>query len=169
MRTGPSLQRKDPDRGTPHLQTPNCNPSLLSKLILAPAIWTYFATAFFTSFMSKRRDAKTVISSAYADTFVLKGIPRRAGLAFSSLSLRSRGSQEEEQPYRTGSWIMKFSECFLLICTTACGFMVHYASPSVELWFESGGLENSRHKPMVNLIEGLGLIKIDQRSFSAVF
>ena len=40
---------------------------------------------------------KTVISSAYAETFSLtrpaRGAPRKAGLDFSSLSLRSRGSK----------------------------------------------------------------------------
>ena len=97
MRMGPSLQLKGPGRRMPTFQAPNRKPSLLSKLILTPAIYSYLVTAFFTTFMSKRRDTKTVISSAYADTFVerqlARGMPRRAGLAFSSLSLQSRGSK----------------------------------------------------------------------------
>ena len=36
--------------------------------------------------------------------------------------------------------------------------VVHHANPSAELRFESGSLQNSGQKPMVNPIEGLGLI-----------
>ena len=68
--TGPSLQQKGPGMGTPPLQAPNRRPSLLSKLILAPATSLYLLTAF-TAFMSYRRDTRTVISLAYTETFVL--------------------------------------------------------------------------------------------------
>ena len=91
MRTGPSLQRKDPGWGTLPFGAPNRKLLLLSKLILAPAIWSCLATAFVTAFISKRRDTKTVISSANADTFAerrpVKKIPCRPGFASSSLSL----------------------------------------------------------------------------------
>ena len=36
--------------------------------------------------------------------------------------------------------------------------VVHHANPSAELRFESGSLQNRRQEPMVNPIEGLGLI-----------
>ena len=36
--------------------------------------------------------------------------------------------------------------------------VVHHANPSAELRVEFGSLQNSRQKPMVNPIEGLGLI-----------
>ena len=73
MRTGPSLQWKCPGRGSPPLQAPSYKPSLLSKLILAPAIYLYLATAF----MSRRWDTKTVISSVYADTITESGRVKR--------------------------------------------------------------------------------------------
>ena len=80
---GPSLERKGPGRGMAPFQVPNHKPSLLSKLTLAPAPFSYLAIASFTAGMSMRRDTKTVISSAYAEIFArtrpAKGIPRRAG------------------------------------------------------------------------------------------
>ena len=97
MQTGPSLQRKGPGRETLLLQAPNCKPSLLSKLTLAPATFSYLATTSFTATMSRRLDTKTVISSANAEilarTLLLSKIPHRAGRAPPSLSLRSRGSR----------------------------------------------------------------------------
>ena len=97
MRTGLSLQRKGPGRGMLPLQAPNRKPSLLSKLTLAPATFSYLTTASFTATMSRRLDTKTVISSAnveiFARTLPLSKIPRRAGRAPLSLSLRSRGSK----------------------------------------------------------------------------
>ena len=94
MRTGLSLQRKGPGWGTLPLQAPNRKPSLLSKLTLAPATFSYLATAFYTANMSRRLDTKTMISSANAEILArtLCKIPRRAGRAPPSLSLRSRGS-----------------------------------------------------------------------------
>ena len=82
-------------------------------------------------FMFKRRDTKTVISSAYAETFAVsgptKGIPCNAALASSSLNLRSRGSKarilrkgDRGQPCQTDCSITKASERFLFTCTTAC-------------------------------------------------
>ena len=43
------------------LHEPSRKPSLLSKLILAPAICSYLATAFFTAFMSRRRHTKPML------------------------------------------------------------------------------------------------------------
>ena len=95
MRTGPSFQ--SPGMGMLPLQVRSHRPSLLPKLILAPATSSYHLTAFFTAFMSDRRDTKTVISSVYAETFALtqpaKRTPRRARFAVSSLTLRRRGSK----------------------------------------------------------------------------
>ena len=81
MRMGPLLQRKGP----PLFQAPNRKPSLLSKLTLAPATFSYLLTAFFIANMSRRLDTKTVISSAYAEilawTLPAKRIPHRARCA----------------------------------------------------------------------------------------
>ena len=97
MRIGPSLQRKGPGRGVPPLKAPNRKPSLLSKLTLATATFSYLSIAFFIASMSIWRDTKTVISSAYAETFVqtrsTKKTPRKAGQTIPSLSLRSRVSK----------------------------------------------------------------------------
>ena len=46
---------------------------------------------------------------------------------------------------------------------------VHHANLFTELQLESGGLQNSRQEPMVNPIEGLGLIQIDQHRLGGVF
>ena len=121
MQIDSSLLRKGSGRGTPPLQAPSCKHLLLSKVILAPAICSYLATAFFTAFMSRRRDTKTVISSAYADTFaerqLAKGIPSRAGLASSFLSIRSRDSKARTLEETGGNPV---SERFSFNCTTAC-------------------------------------------------
>ena len=97
MQTGSSLQQKGPGKGTPPLQITICRPSLLSKLILAPATLLYLSTIFFTAFMSSQWDAKTVISLAYAKTFALrqpaKEIPGRAGIAIQFVSLQNRSSK----------------------------------------------------------------------------
>ena len=97
MPMDPSLQRKGPGRGTPPLQAPNCKPSLLSKLTLAPATFSYLSTVIFTATMSSRQDTKTMMSSANAEIFArtlpVRKIPCRAGRALSSQSLRSRGSK----------------------------------------------------------------------------
>ena len=96
MRMGPSLQRKGPGRVLLPIQAPSRKPSLLSKLTLAPAIRSYSTTASFTASISWRRDTKTVTSSANVETLAARRptnrIPRSAGLAPSSLSLRRRGS-----------------------------------------------------------------------------
>ena len=97
MRTDPSHQRKGPGMGSPPFQAPKRKPSLLLMVILAPAICLHLATALFTAFISRRWDTKTMISSAYADTYTERGaaksLPRRAVLVFSSLNLRSNGSK----------------------------------------------------------------------------
>ena len=89
MWTGPSLQRKGPGRRTLPLQALNCKPSLLSKLTLAPATFSYLATAYFTANMSQRLKTKTVISSAnteiFARTLLVSKILRRARPSLSSL------------------------------------------------------------------------------------
>ena len=99
MQMSLSLQWKGSGRGIPPLQAPNCRPSLLSKLILAPTICLYLTTAFFTAFMSKWWNTKTVISLVYIDTFVVRGpaegIPCSTRLASLSLSLWTRGSKVE--------------------------------------------------------------------------
>ena len=70
---------------------------LLSKLTLAPATYSYLATASFTATMSRRLDTKTVISSANAEilarTLPLRKIPHRAGRATPSEDIEeTRGS-----------------------------------------------------------------------------
>ena len=97
MRTGPSPQQKGPGRVSQSLQAPSYKPSLLSKLTSTPAIRSYSLTTFFTAFISRQWDTKTVISSVNAETLAVrgpvKGTPRRAGFVSSSLSLRRRGSK----------------------------------------------------------------------------
>ena len=138
MRTGPSLQRRGPGRGTLPLQAPNRKPSLLSKLTLAPATFSYLVTASFTATMSRRLDTKTVISSVnveiFARTLLLSKIPRRARWA-----PKSPRTPPVHLHHRL--WVM-----------------VQNADTFVELRFESGGLQNCRQEPMVHPIEGLGLI-----------
>ena len=132
MRTGPSLQRKGPGRVLLPLQAPSRKPSLLSKLTLAPAIRSYSLTAFFTAFISKRRDTNTVISSANAETLAVRGLakgtPRRPGFVVLSLSLRSRGSTARTQrrgdngkPCRTERSTANTLERLPFTCTTAWG------------------------------------------------
>ena len=73
MLTSPLLQRRGPDRLLLPVQAPSRKTSLLSKLTLAPTIRSYPATAFFTASMSRRRDTKTVISSANPETSAVRG------------------------------------------------------------------------------------------------
>ena len=83
MRMGPSLQRKGPGRVLLPIQAPNHKPSLLSKLTLAPAIRSYPTTASFTACISSRRDTKTVMSSANAETLAVSPLipkPAQEGL-----------------------------------------------------------------------------------------
>ena len=169
MRTGRSLQCKGPGRVSLPLQAPSRKPSLLSKLTLAPAIRSYSPTALFTAFISRRRDTKTVISSTNAETLAVrgpaKGTPRRAGFAPSSLSLRSRGPKArtlrrgdrgaarpdrmlDRERLQTPS--VHLHHCLRVV--------VHHTNPSAELRVESDSLQNRRQKPIVNLIEGLGVI-----------
>ena len=132
MRTGPSLQRKGPGRVSLPLQAPCRKSSLLSKLTLAPAIRSYSPTAFFTASIPRRRDTKTVIPSANAETFTVrgpaKGTPRGAGFVPSSLSLQSRGSkartwrrEDRGQPYRIERSITNALERLPFTCTAAWG------------------------------------------------
>ena len=106
MRTGLSLQQKGPGRVSLPVQALIRKYLLLSKLKIAPSILSYSATAFFTAFRSRRRDTKTVISSANPETLAVRGsakrTPRRARFAYSSRSLWSRGSKA-----RTKRWQRK--------------------------------------------------------------
>ena len=175
MRTGPSFQRKGPGRGMPTLQLPNCKPSLLSKLILVPAIYSYLTTPFFTALMSSRRDTKTVISSANADTFAERDtaqgrtcllIPKPTEQGLQSENIEKR-RQYATRPDRTLNFkSLRALPVHLHYCLQV---VVHHTNPFAELRLESGGLQNSCQEPMVNPIKDLGLIQIDQRSFSAVF
>ena len=139
MRMGPSLQRKGPGRVLLPLQAPSSKPSLLSKLTLGPAIRSYSTTASFTAFISRRQDTKTVMSSAK---------PAQEGLQCEDIEKRRQGAAlpdrtlDREYP-RTPS--VHLHNCLRV--------MVHHANPS-----ESGSLQNRRQEPMVDPIEGLGLI-----------
>ena len=167
-RSGPNhtpRMQTGPGRVLLPLQAPSRKPSLLSKLTLAPAIRSYSTITSFTAFISRRRDTNTVMSWTNAETLAVrgpaKGIPRRAGLVPSSLSPRRKSFNartqrrgDRGQPCRAERSIANTVERLLFTCTT----VVHHANPSAELRFESGSLQNSRQKPMVNPIEGLGLI-----------
>ena len=164
MRTGPPLQRKGPGRVSLPLQAPSHRLSLLSKLTLAPAIRSYSPTAFFTAFISRRRDTKTVISSANAETIAVrgpaKGTPCRAGFVPSSLAYGvgapKRGHRGDRgQPCWIERSIANVFERLPFTCTTAWGL---WYIMLIHLRFESGSLQNSCQKPMVNPSEGLGLI-----------
>ena len=144
MQMDPSLQRKGLGRDTPPIQAPNSKPSLLSKLTLAPANFSYFSTAIFTATMSSWRDTNSVMSSANAEIcdrmLPIREIPYRAGRVLSSLNLRSRGSKartlrrgDKEQPCRTDRLIAKAFER-----------LNPHDDPFVEFQFESGGLQNHR-------------------------
>ena len=64
-----------------------------------------------------------------------------------------------DQPFvRESPWVLPvhLHHCLQVV--------VHHAN-----LFESNGLQNSYQKPMVNPIEGLGLIQIDQHGFGAIF
>ena len=69
--------------GTSPLQAPKRSPLFFSKLILTPVIRSYLTTEFFSASISERQETKTVISSAYAETYAMwqpeKWIPRKAG------------------------------------------------------------------------------------------
>ena len=175
MRTSPSLQWKSPGRGMPFLPAPNRKPSLLSKLILASAISSYLVTAFFTAFMFTWRDTKTVISSSNADTFAerwpARGIPRRARISFSSLSLRSKGSKARSQRVALLDKTLDHKILWTLPVHLHhyLWVVVHRANPFAEHQLKSGGFQSSRRRPMVDTIEGLVLIQIHQRDFLAVF
>ena len=117
---------------SPPLQAPSRRPSLLSKLTLALATSSYLLTTVLTTFMSDRQVTKTVISSAYAETFILKQpekrTPCRAGFAVPSLSVWSSGSQastqrrgDRGQPCRTDRSSVNASERSPFTCTTASG------------------------------------------------
>ena len=168
MRTGPSLQQRGPGMVSLPLEAPSRKPTLLSKLTLAPAIRSYSPTAFFTAFISRRRDTNTVISSPNAETLAVrgpaKGTLRRAGFVPSSLSLRSRGLKARTEKRRQGAALPdrtldrerpRTPSVHLHHCLRV---VVHHSNSSAELRLESGSLQNSRQKPMVNPIKGLCLI-----------
>ena len=100
-----------------------------------------------------------------------KGIPRTAGLASSSLSLRSRGSKVRRQGAILPDWTLyRESLRALPVPLQYClRVVVHHANPFAKLLLESGGFQKCHQEPMVNAIEGLELIQIDQRGFGAVF
>ena len=170
MRRGSSLQRKGSGRVSLLLQASSRKPSFLSKLTLALAIRSYSPAAFFAASISRRRDINTVISSANAETLAVrepaKGTPRRAGFApppipkpteegLQSEDIEKRRQRtalldrtlDRERP-RTPS--VHLHHCLWVV--------IHHANPSAELRLESGSLQNSHQKPMVNPVKGLGLI-----------
>ena len=113
----------------PH--APKRRPSLLSKFNLAPAICSYLTIASFTASLSERRDTKTVISSAYAETFARATLPDRP---------------------------LDHERLRALTIHLHSSAVIQHVNPSAKLWFESDGLQNCHQKPMVHHVEGLGLI-----------
>ena len=79
--------------------------------------------------------------------------PTEQGLQSEDIEMRRQGAAlpdrtlDSERP-RTPS--VHLHNCLRVV--------VHHVNPSAKLRFESGSLRNSRQKPMVNPIEGLGLI-----------
>ena len=160
MRTSPSLQRKGPGRVSLPLQAPSCKPSLLSKLTLAPAIRSYSPTAFFTAFISRRRDTKTVIPSANAETLAERGPAKRtscrAGFVLSSgapdLSHQQGLQSEDIEKRRQGAALpdqtldREYPRTPSVHLHHCLRVVVHHANPSVELRFESGSLQKQSPK-----------------------
>ena len=155
--------------------TPLSRPSLLSKSILAPTTSLYLLTAFFTAFMSNQQNTKIGVSLAYTETCALtqpaKSTQRRAGFAIPSLSLWSKDIEKRCQEATLLDLPLE-CECLRMLCIHLyhhLGVVVQHPDPFAELWFEPSGLQNRCQKLMVHPIEGLGLIQIDQCSFSVVF
>ena len=111
---------------------------------------SYLATVFFTASMSEKRDTKTVISSAKAKTLALtwptRRTPIRAGFAFSSLSLWSKGSKaalpnrllSREEPW---ALFVHLHYCLGVVVQNCSSHRtLKNADPSAELRFESSGL-----------------------------
>ena len=129
MQMVPSYQWKGPGWGTSLLQAPNHRLSLLSKKILAPAICSYLATAFFPAFMSRRRDSYIIgvrrhlrcKRASKRDTtqgWICPLIPKPIEQRLQSEDLE-KGTWG--QPCRTNRSIAKALERFLFSCTTTCG------------------------------------------------
>ena len=114
-------------------------------------------------------DTKTVISSANAETLAVRD-PVKMDTAQGRIcplnpKLSEQGLQGEDgEKGRQGAALPdrsldcerpRMTSVYLHHCLRV---VVHHANPSAELRFESGSLQNRRQKPMVNPIEGLGLI-----------
>ena len=141
------------------------------KIDLGSAVLSYSATTFFTAFMSRQRNTRTVISSANTETFAVRGpakrIPCRNGFAPSSLSLWSRGSRARTQRRGDKGLVLldrqlenerpRTPPVYLHNCSRV---VVHHAHPSAELRFECGSLQNRCQTSMVKLFKGLGRIKL---------
>ena len=166
---GPSLQRKGPGRVLLPLQAPSRKPSLLSKLTLAPAIRSYSTTASFTASISSWWDTKTVMSSAKSGNPGCKAANKRDTAKGRTCPLIPKAAQEglqreDREKRRQRAALLdrtldrdrpRTPSVHLHHCLRV---VVHYAYPSAELRFESVSHQNSRQEPMVNPIEGLGLI-----------
>ena len=147
---GSSLQRKCPSRGTP----PSRRSLLLSKLILAPATSSYLLTAFFTAFMSYRRDSNTDIISVCENLpsntadkrdstqdRICRPIckPPEQGLQGEDIEKRKQGATLPDRPLE--------NECFGTLPVRLhqrLGVVIHHADPFAELRFKSVGLQNLR-------------------------
>ena len=157
MRLGPSLKRKGPGRvSLPQtfdfvkVGLCSCNPLVFANRLLHSL---YIQAAGYISERgnSCRRRARKVIL-------------RRAGFVPPSLSLRSIAAKLGHREEETGAALPdrtldhespRTPSVHLHHCLRV---VIHHANPSAELRFESGSLQNSRQKLMVNPIEGLGLI-----------
>ena len=169
MRTGPSLQRKGPGRVLLPLQTPSRKPSLLLKLTLAPAIRSYSPTVFFRALYiqavgykdcdiisergnpCRKRASKRDTMQGRICPLIPK--PTEQGLQSEDIEKRRHGAALPDRTLDCEH--SRTPSVHLHLCLRV---VVHHANPSAELQFASGSLQNSRQKPMVNPIEGLGLI-----------
>ena len=153
------------------MYTAHTSALLFKDNLLGSQIPTWAFTLACTSdrFWSRRRDTKTVMSSANTETLTVrgpaKGTPRRSGFAHSSLSLRSRGSKARKErrgdkghPCRNDCSIANAPRTPSVYLHHCLKVVVHHANPSTELRLESDSLQNRCQKPMVNPIESLGLI-----------
>ena len=166
---GPSLQRKGPGRVLLALQGPSRKPSLLSKLILVPCNLLILDNRLFQSLYiqpagyedcdviselgNPGRKAANEWDTAQCRTCPLIPKPSQEGLQREDIEKRR---QKAALPDRT---LDRNHPRMPSVHRHHClRVVLHHANPSAELRFESGSLQNRRQEPMVDPIEGLGLI-----------
>ena len=146
------------------LQTPNRRPSLFSKLILAPAIsfvpydrslhslFVQTAGHEDSDIISVRRDlcGKTASKKSSAQSRICLLIPKptEKGLHSEDIEKKQTGAILSDQPLQSERLRSPAVHLHYHL-----GVVVHQANQFAELQFESCGLQNSRQKSMVPLVD----------------